>query len=320
MRLILRPGTHLLRRDSDVTQIGLDPSRAVVLPADGAVRACVARLTSAHAGPPSEDADRHTLGLLAEHDLLLDSDRLLPLIPMQSPTITAAPSGSRRKRTSTSTSAASRPDVAALARVAGDDAADLLELRSRTRLELHSFGHDSGRSLVDDLERLLTKAGIGGQRSPRGRKQEASTSPLGVLVGVGEPHRVVTDPWLREGTAHLVVRLSEGHATVGPFVAPGKTACLRCVDAHHTDADASWPLLVEQYARLSGHDRADGIPEPVDSLLASVAVSWAARDLASYAEGRRPSTWSTTISFDPHLTSVETRSWLRHPECGCAWA
>jgi bacteriocin biosynthesis cyclodehydratase domain-containing protein len=308
MRPILRPGTHLLRRDGDVTQIGLDPSRAVVLPMAAAV---VGRLTSADTGPAS-DADRHTLDLLAEHDLLLDSDRLLPLIPLQSPSTGRSPS-----RRATPAAAASRPDVAALARVAGDDAADLLDLRRRTRLELHGFGHESGGSLVDDLERLLTRAGVGVARSARGRKQDAT---LGVLVGVGEPHRVVTDPWLRDGVPHLVVRLSEGHATVGPFVAPGRTACLRCVDAHHTDADSSWPLLVEQYARLSGQDRVDGIPEPVDSLLAAVAVSWAARDLASYAEGRRPSTWSTTIRFDPHLTSVETRSWLRHPECGCSWA
>ncbi len=32
---------------------------------------------------------------------------------------------------------------------------------------------------------------------------------------------------------------------------PGATACLRCLDAHCTDADPSWPLLVRQYATAS---------------------------------------------------------------------
>jgi bacteriocin biosynthesis cyclodehydratase domain-containing protein len=113
--------------------------------------------------------------------------------------------------------------------------------------------------------------------------------------------------------------MSEGAATIGPFVVPGRTACLRCVDAHATDADPSWPLLVTQYASRAGEDRCDGVPEPVDVMLASVSLAWAARDLASYAEGRRPGTWSATIRFDPYLTAIETQPWLRHPQCGCSW-
>jgi len=106
---------------------------------------------------------------------------------------------------------------------------------------------------------------------------------------------------------------------IGPFVVPGRTACLRCVDAHRTDADPSWPLLVRQYAAASIRDRVDGAPEPVDPLLAALALAWAARDLATYVDGRRPSTWSATITVQPDLSELETRSWLRHPACGCSW-
>ena len=73
----------------------------------------------------------------------------------------------------------------------------------------------------------------------------------GVLVGVGEPDRELLDAWTRAGTPYLLVRLTEGRAVVGPFVVPGTTACLRCLDAHHTDADPAWPLLVRQYAAAS---------------------------------------------------------------------
>ena len=99
---------------------------------------------------------------------------------------------------------------------------------------------------------------------------------------------------------------------VGPFVAPGTTACLRCVDAHCTDADPAWPLLVRQYAAASARDRADGVPEPVDPLLASLALAWAARDLACYVDGGRPSTWSATVTLHPRPDHV----WRPAPGCG----
>jgi hypothetical protein len=102
-------------------------------------------------------------------------------------------------------------------------------------------------------------------------------------------------------------------------VVPGSTACLRCVDAHHTDADPAWPLLVRQHHDAAARDRADGVPEPLDPLLAELAVAWLVRDLATYADGRRPSTWSATVTLHAHLERVETRAWLRHPACGCAW-
>ena len=100
---------------------------------------------------------------------------------------------------------------------------------------------------------------------------------------------------------------------------PGATPCLRCLDAHLTDADPSWPLLVEQYARAVRSDRADGVPEPVDAALASLALAWAARDLATYAEGGTPTTLARTVELGPRLETVETKAWSPHPRCGCSW-
>jgi bacteriocin biosynthesis cyclodehydratase domain-containing protein len=125
---------------------------------------------------------------------------------------------------------------------------------------------------------------------------------------------------MRAGLPHLLLRLVEGHAVVGPFVLPGETACLRCIDAHHADVDPSWPLLVAQYASAVARDREDAVPEPVDPLLAGLTAAWAAREVVSHVEGRRVSTTSATIRLDPHLTALETRAWPRHPECGCSWA
>ncbi len=46
--------------------------------------------------------------------------------------------------------------------------------------------------------------------------------------------------------AHLPIELSGDRATVGPLVVPGRSACLSCLHAHRTDADAQWPLLASQ--------------------------------------------------------------------------
>lgn len=308
MHPILRPGSHVLRRGSGELQIGLDPGRAVVLPADEQVRSCLSRLTSsADAAEFTGRQDAALLDLLTANDLVVDADALLPLMPVH-----------RRERRGDSPPP-KRSDVAALSRAVGDDAARLVHARSRAHVELAPFGQESVSELGSDLRQLLARAGIRAHAADETAPTSSEPGSVGILFGVGEPHREQTDRWLREGLPHVVVRLSEGYATVGPFVAPGETACLRCLDAHHADADPSWPLLVEQYATLSSRCRNDGVPEPLDSLVASVGLAWAARDVASYTEGSTPSTWSTTIRFDPRLASIETRSWLRHPECGCAW-
>jgi bacteriocin biosynthesis cyclodehydratase domain-containing protein len=178
-----------------------------------------------------------------------------------------------------------------------------------------SFGHHSGAGLREEFLALARSAGLR-ETTPR----RTAGPDCVVLVGVGEPDRELVDVWTRAGTPFLLVRLTEGRAVIGPFVEPGSTACLRCVDAHCTDADPAWPLLVRQYSAASARDRADGAPEPVDPLLASLALAWAASDLASYVDGGRPSSWSATVTIHPRLSRLETRSWLRHPACGCSWA
>ena len=293
MRPILRPGTHVLRRGPHRVQVGLDPAAALVLTDSPGVRSRLRLLTSpaVPADAADQPPDDPVLGLLAAHHEVVDSDHLLPLL----------------------TGDVAAHTVAAVARQAGGDAASTLAVRRLWRSETRWFGHPSGRSLVGAFDALTRSAGLGIDAGPGARHDG------GVLLGVGEPDRELVDDWTRAGTPHLLVRLTEGRAVIGPFVDPGATACLRCVDAHCQDADPAWPLLVRQYAAASARDREDGAPEPVDPLLAALAVAWAARDLASYVDGGRPSTWSATVTLDPALTRLETRRWLRHPGCGCSW-
>jgi len=321
MRPILRPGSHVLRRNRQELQIGLDPQHAVVLPDDTSTRSSLSLLS--RSADAREYHDRRTLELLQSSGLVLDGSRLLPLLPAEP----EHPAGPAAKKTDDAVTM--RHDVASLARSDGDRAADLLAARKKCPVDVVTFADLGNDRLTRTLADLIRQSGLPVRRSTARVSRTMPNHAIGTtrpsrgevaaLIGVGEPQRELLDDWMRLGVPHVLVRLSEGYPIVGPFVFPGRTACLRCIDAHHTDADRSWPLLVAQYAGLSGQKRADGVPEPVDSLLTTVALAWAARDLTSYAEGRRPSTWSSTIRFDPYLASVETRSWLRHPECGCAW-
>lgn len=146
-----------------------------------------------------------------------------------------------------------------------------------------------------------------------------AAAPTHVLVlSTGEVDRDDLDPLVRDRLPHLLVRVVEGTTTVGPFVHPGRTACLRCLDAHHSARDPRVATMATLHARAA-HDRWDGVAEPVDSALATLALAWAVRDLVTHVEGDRPTTWSATVELAAGLRSVVQTEWLRHPACGCGW-
>lgn len=162
------------------------------------------------------------------------------------------------------------------------------------------------REIVESAERLLRQCGV----------SVAGTDDLAdawLVASSGEVPRSTLDDLVREGTPHLLLRGALGSSLLGPFVAPGLTACLRCVDAHLSETDPRRALVVEQVATSPG---AEGPPS--DPTLVSIAVGWAVRDLLRFVEGDRPSTWSTTHHIGPTEAPV-TRQWSRHPHCGCAW-
>jgi bacteriocin biosynthesis cyclodehydratase domain-containing protein len=308
MRPLLRPGTHVLRRADGSFQLGLDPARAVVVEDSPALRGLMPAApatTDPTTDLPAEAHGRGLLDLIEAESMLVDERVLMPLV---------AGNGGPRRRIP-------RAAGAALARDAGHEAGVRAVERSRCRVETVAFGPPDTSALTGELEELLSRSGLStpGRPVPAADGTRQRRRVLGALVGVGEPERELTDAWLRDQIPHIVVRMTEGRAVVGPFVVPGRTSCLRCLDAHHTDADPEWPLLVRQYAAAASRDRADGVPEPVDPALASLAVAWAARDVASYVDGVRPSTWSATLVLGSDLSSLETHSWLRHPECACSW-
>lgn len=182
-----------------------------------------------------------------------------------------------------------------------DQAATRRERRQRARLRL-----DAPPEVAAGVTALLKEAGIREHARPGG-------TDAVLLVTAGEPERGRFDALVRDEVPHLLVRDHGHELVVGPFVVPGATACLRCVDCHHGDADPRRALVVEQVAT-----RTPLVPVTPDPSLRAVALSLAVRDLVTFVEGGEPATWSATIrvSREPDLSP---RRWLRHPACGCAW-
>jgi bacteriocin biosynthesis cyclodehydratase domain-containing protein len=141
-----------------------------------------------------------------------------------------------------------------------------------------------------------------------------------LVLSTGEIARDRLDPLIRSATTHLVVRLVDGAALIGPFVVPGLTACLRCIDAHRSIHDPDHVAVTSRYVAATTRVRADGVPDVTDPVLAAVAVAWAVRDVVAHLEGRRPSTWSRTLFLDPEPSRRHEEVWSTHPECGCCWS
>lgn len=125
----------------------------------------------------------------------------------------------------------------------------------------------------------------------------------GVVVSAGRHAapavEAVMERWIVDSTPHLLVAAHDHGVEVGPWVLPGVSACGHCVAA--STLCAPQPELPR-------------LPPAVWAL----AAGWAARDVQVWRRGDTPSTWATSwlLGADP---VPQSRRWLRHPYCGCAW-
>jgi hypothetical protein len=269
--LRLRPGLGVVRRDDRHLQVGLEPPLCVVLPDDPDVRRLLDGLVRGSLPAPRSLPARRALDLLLAADLLVATA-----------TATAAP---------------------VLAMTHGNTAERRLDARDRYRVAL-----DAPPELGHVLTAALRAAGLRVVAAPGIARPAAPSADVTVVADHGVVSRERLDPLVRHDRPHLVVHGGALGWTVGPFVVPGVTACLRCVDAALSEHDPRRPFVLEQSTRTS---------VPVDPVLRDLALTWAVRDLQAHADGERPTTWSASVSLGQGLPEV--RTWRRHPHCGCAW-
>lgn len=148
--------------------------------------------------------------------------------------------------------------------------------------------------------------------SAAGLARDPSAEPR-LVATQGEPRRALSDSLVRDDVCHLWVAVMPGSVRVGPFVEPGRTACLRCIDAHLGDVDPRRAMVLHQLEELQPTAESD--PDPC---LAALGMTWAVRDVVRRLQGQVPSLRSATVTITADL-EITRRDWLRHPHCGCAW-
>ena len=171
--------------------------------------------------------------------------------------------------------------------------------------------------LVDDgLARPADVVAGGVPAGSVGLRRGAAALPERASVAVlapaaGEPLDGLL-PQLPVGVPHLLAEVREATGVVGPFVLPGQTACLHCLDLCRTDRDPGWPALAGQLA-----DRAPG-PTACSGPLAVAVAAQACLQVLTLLDGpARPASVSGTLELTLPDWRWRRRSWPAHPACGC---
>lgn len=235
--------------------------------------------------------------------------------------------------------------------VAGDDE----QARQADRGALALAGPDVGGTRREGLRRRLAEVAPATRLLDPGTPLDPGTlldpgAPLGpggrpdlvVLASETAPDRALAAELSRRGIAHLVLTVTETVAVLGPFVQPGRTACVRCLDMYRADRDPAWPLVLDRLNRAAAGDGPDGRgarggksgrahhvgPEPsrgpavpgCDDVLATLAAAHAVLHCTTALRGDTPPSADATWEFRLPGGQARRRTWAPHPDCGCDWA
>jgi bacteriocin biosynthesis cyclodehydratase domain-containing protein len=172
--------------------------------------------------------------------------------------------------------------------------------------QLHHVRIDGTGQVADRVGSLLTAAHVPWS-------VDADAPDLVVLASDGEPSRSLADSSMRHAVPHLWAWVRDVVGVIGPFVVPGVTGCLRCADQAWADVDPAWPTLLEAAAARQP------VVVPCDPLLAALVGAWAAQEVAVWASGLRPQTFSAVIEVPQGFGNVDRQGLELHPRCGCGW-
>jgi len=134
-----------------------------------------------------------------------------------------------------------------------------------------------------------------------------ASAPVVVLAHhVIEPGRAAA--LMGSDVPHLPLVFTGAGAEIGPYVVPGRTACLACIAAHRRDADPAWPQLAAQLLGRSAPMVSDALTIEA-SLVTAHLISAAART------PDRPRHHSLTLREDSLHRSM--RAHRPHAACRC---
>ncbi len=344
MRPLVKPGLAHAWRDEHTVQVGVDPDNAVVVTdLEPGARAFLASLTGqVEVDDLLSRADRDgwdrpsalaLLRVLDDAGVLDDADadvsalrtlstaerdRLQPDLAARSLLGTGHGSGTealRRRRAATVRIGGAGRVGAGIALLLAAAGIGHLVVRDDDKLVEPADVSPGGLRPVDvgrpraaalrDLAKSVAPTAAVSTRGP-------ASPDLVVLADERDTDRAETIGLVRDGVPHLVVAVREAAGVVGPFVLPGSTACLNCLDLHRTDVDPAWPAVLSQ---------AQGAPRSIacDVGLASMVAGLAVLHVLAWLEGALPPSIDGTLSVALPSGRVRRRSWTPHRGCGCTW-
>ena len=348
LRPVVKPGLRRLWRDSTTLQIGVQHGRAVVVAGigdqvgrllaafDGAHDRTALRVRARSLGLDAAIVDR-LVSMLAEAAVLDDA-------ATDARPLAALPRAERERLA---------PDIASMSLVSGELDGGLATVSRRQRAVVGVIGGGRvgaavatllgaagiGHVVVDDTATCRPAdcgpagAAVGDTGSTRAQAAHAAIHRVSqitrttaltptqrydvvVLATSAAPEMAAVNELVRSGVPHLRVIATEATAVVGPFVLPGATSCLRCIELHRSDRDAAWPVIAAQLAAASSRSGTDAC----DIALATLAASITALQVLAFVDNGNPATRNGTLEIALPDWRVRRRSWRAHPLCGCCWA
>jgi hypothetical protein len=237
-------------------------------------------------------------------------------------------------------------ELAALAVIHGERAAEILAARRRATVEVHGRSRiavhvatvlaaagigrvhvlgggvaklaqavpggvtvpDEGEALAAAAERALLRAAPDVDTTPLPVGERAQLTVLAVDGPVPDER---LDALHAADAPYLAVTLGVDNGVVGPLVLPGLTSCLRCADLHRRDRDPAWSALAVQLTIARRHG-------PTSSAcVATVLAGVAAQQALSFLDGGEPQCIDGTIELRLPDWRLRRRTWTAHAECGC---
>ena len=348
MRPALKPGLLPVWRNRDTIQIGIDPRRAIALTGmrraagllrllDGSRDRMQVLEAARDLGMDPEMADR-VLSLLAAGEALDD-------IPASTyDTLSAALRARLAPELATASLAHGDADGGARTLARRQAACVRVHGASRAGLWIAALLTSAGIGLVissgparaqrgranrpatpepppgPELPAGLTGTGAPNPSPPAGHSAGRSAAPRTrprrpSLVILADSHRRDLPAALsREQVPHLAASASEAIGVVGPFVLPGRSACLRCLDLTRAERDPAWPLIL---AQLAGHAGAD--PPACDAVLAAMVAAQATAQALAFIDRGPAAVAVIGGTLELVLTDWQwrRRTWQPHHRCGC---
>jgi hypothetical protein len=344
LRPTLLPGLHRIWRSGRTLQLGLDPSRAILLDLPGPESAAFLDLldgtrperTILLQSVPLSLAPSETRALL---DALLEAGFLIPgqaLLPL------TLPEATRRRLSPEATALAHRPSPARPGRPVPSPA-QIMRRRALAKVVIAGrgrlgapiavalaeagIGHVAvevpGPVVEDDLPGsplqvadlgLPRHAAIAAavQRAAPGtqtRPLRRGGSSMTIQLGYDQPVSLLAARHASRRQPHLAVALREGVAVIGPLVPARGGPCLQCLDLHRRERDPDWPELTTQTLADT--------PEPCAITTLLTATAYATAEALAFLDGAEPATWGAAVEITAP-GQARRRSWPPHPACGCA--